>query len=239
MNGPRRQRIRRALLARAAGALLLTPLQALPAEALLCTQGRAQSPIDIVSTHAQTGAPLRFDYRPTATRVVNDGHTVRLRHAAGNTLRVGRERLALQQSHFHTPAGDRLHGETFPLAMHLLHRAPSGQLVPLVLLFRLGAENAALAALLPLFPNTGAAEHVLPGPAHDPTALLPTGAMAAGYYAYTGSLTAPPCTEGVRWIVLRQVQTVSAAQLARLGALFPENGRAVQALNGRVVAEHP
>jgi carbonic anhydrase len=224
----------RPVLHAGAVALLLPALaQAAPA---LCTQGLRQSPIDIVAAQPQAGTPLRAAYQATATRVVNDGHTVRLRHAPGSALVLGRERLALQQAHFHMPGGDRLRGEDFPMAMHLLHRAPSGQLVPLVLLFRQGAENAALAALLPRLPASGQPERALPGPAPDPAALLPPG---LGYYAYAGSLTAPPCTEGVRWIVLQQVQTVSSAQLARLATLFPPNARPVQPLNGRVVVEHP
>jgi carbonic anhydrase len=219
----------------AAIATLWLPLiaQAVPA---LCEHGRRQSPIDIVATQARSGVPLRAAYQAVATRVVNDGHTVRLRYAAGSVLWLGGERLTLQQAHFHLPGGDRLRGEDFPMAMHLLHRAPSGQLVPLVLLFRQGAENAALAALLPRLPAGGPPERVLPGAAPDPSALLP---HRLAYFAYTGSLTAPPCTEGVRWVVLQQVQTVSREQLARLSALFPPNARPVQPLNGRVVVEHP
>jgi carbonic anhydrase len=219
----------------AAVAALGLPLIAQAALAL-CEQGRRQSPIDIVATQARSGTPLRKAYHAAATRVVNDGHTVRLRYAAGSTLMLGTERLALQQAHFHMPGGDRVRGEDFPMAMHLLHRAPSGQLVPLVLLFRQGAENAALAAVLPLLPASGQPERALPGPAPDPAALLPPD---LAYFAYSGSLTAPPCTEGVRWIVLQQVQTVSREQLARLSTLFPPNARAPQPLNGRAVVEHP
>jgi carbonic anhydrase len=202
----------------------------------LCESGRRQSPIDIETTQGRSGAPLRAAYRAAATRVVNDGHTVRLRYAGSSVLHRGSERLSLQQAHFHLPGGDRLRGEDFPMAMHLLHRAPSGQLVPLVLLFRLGAENPALAALLPQLPARGQPERALPGPAPDASALLPP---RLAYYAYAGSLTAPPCTEGVHWIVLQEVQTVSREQLARLSALFPPNARAVQPLNGRIVVEHP
>jgi carbonic anhydrase len=214
-------------------AVLLLPAitQAAP---VLCEHGRRQSPIDIWATQAGSGAPLRAAYRSTATRVVNDGHTVRLRYATGNALHRGSERLTLQQAHFHMPGGDSLRGEAFPLAVHLLHRAPGGQLLAAVLLYRLGTENAALAALLPRLPAAGQPEQALP--ATDPAALLPP---SLGYFAYTGSLTAPPCTEGVRWIVLQGVQTVSSAQLARLATLFPPNARAVQPLNGRTVVEHP
>jgi carbonic anhydrase len=215
---------------------LLLARPAAAAVPTLCVSGRQQSPVDIQTTRSLSGQPLRFDYRPSVTRVVNDGHTVRLRTGPGSVLWLGKERLALQQLHFHLPGGERLQGEDFPMAMHLLHRAPSGQLVPLVLLFRRGAQHPALTALLPRLPGVGRPEHALNGPVPDLAALLPPG---GAYFAYTGSLTAPPCTEGVRWIVLQQVQTVSGEQLEQLHALFADNARPVQPLNGRVVFEHP
>jgi carbonic anhydrase len=167
-------------------------------------------------------------------RVDNDGHTVRLRFAHGQVLALGRERLDLQQFHFHIPGADRLHGEEFPMALHALHKSSAGGLVAVVVLFRIGVAHAGLAALLPQLPARGAA----PKPAvdFDPVAWLPVG---AGYYAYDGSLTAPPCTEGVRWLVLKQQPTLSATQWAQLQTLFPQNARPVQSLNGRTVFESP
>jgi carbonic anhydrase len=197
----------------------------------LCESGRRQSPVDIVAPQAQALPALRFDYRAGPARLRHDGHTVRLRPAPGSSLCMGTETYALQQLHFHLPGGDRLRGEEFPMAMHVLHKSRSGQLLALVLWFRLGAENPALAGLLPGLPAEGEAERLLP---LDPAALLPA---ERGYFAYTGSLTAAPCTEGVQWLLLRQPQTLSAAQLQRLAGLIAPNARAVQALNGRVVGE--
>ncbi len=202
----------------------------------LCERGQRQSPIDIVAAQRKTQPELQFQYRPAPLRIVNDGHTVRVRFGNGSQLLVGREGHTLQQFHFHTPGGDKLQGEEFPMAMHFLHKSASGGLVSLVVLFRLGAENPALAALLPKMPPGGQAERVLPGMQVDPAQLLPA---AHGYYAYQGSLTAPPCTEGVLWLVMKQPLQLSAAQLAHLGQLFPNNARPVQALHGRVVTEIP
>jgi carbonic anhydrase len=193
----------------------------------LCGRGQRQSPIDITSASIkpnQTAKPLQFDYRSAPASIVNDGHTVRVRIAKGSQLTIGTEHLSLQQFHFHTPGGDRLQGEEFPLAMHFLHKSRSGQLVSLVLLFRQGAENKTLAGLLPQMPTRGdKAEHKLPA--------------ERGYYSYAGSLTAPPCTEGVLWLVLKQPLQLSSAQLASLHQLFPDNARPVQALHGRSVSE--
>ncbi len=202
----------------------------------LCDKGRRQSPIDIVATRKQPLPALEFQYRSAPLRIVNDGHTVRVRIANGSRMLIGRDSHALQQFHFHLPGGDRVRGEEFPMAMHFLHKSSSGRLVSLVVLFRLGAENAALAALLPHMPARGQAERVVAGTQIDPAQLLPA---AHGYFAYEGSLTAPPCTEGVLWIVMKQPLELSAAQLARLGQLFPANARPVQPLHDRVVTESP
>jgi carbonic anhydrase len=200
----------------------------------LCATGRHQSPIDIVATTRAALPTLAFEYRSAPLRIVNDGHTVRVRFANGSRLLVGGRAHMLQQLHFHWPGGDRIRGEDFPLGMHVLHKSASGQLVAVVVLFRLGAENPALAALLPHMPVAHAPERVVPGVTVDASALIP---REHGYYAYDGSETAPPCTEGVRWLVMKQPLEVSAEQVKALGRLFPSNARAVQPLNGRVVQE--
>jgi carbonic anhydrase len=168
--------------------------------------------------------------------IANDGHTVRVRFANGSRMLLGNESHTLQQFHFHIPGGDRVRGEEFPMAMHFLHKSRAGRLVSLVVLFRLGAENPALASLLPKMPAPGQAEQRLPGTPVNPAQWLPS---THGYYAYEGSLTAPPCTEGVLWIVMQQALELSVAQLARLSQLFPNNARPVQPLHGRVVTAVP
>lgn len=201
-----------------------------------CERGQRQSPIDIVAPQRSDLPVLQFQYRPAPLHLVNDGHTVRVRLANGSHLLMGRDKLTLRQFHFHIPGGDRLQGEEFPLAMHFLHKSQAGRLVSLVVLFRQGAENPALAALLPHMPAPGSGEQARAGVSVDPAALLPAG---HGYYAYEGSETAPPCTEGVLWLVMKQPQELSAAQLARLGQLFPHNARPVQPLHGRVISASP
>jgi carbonic anhydrase len=205
-------------------------------EYMLCDRGHKQSPIDIVSTRRESLPPLQFDYRSEPLRVVNDGHTVRVRFAAGSRLLIGGKPHRLQQFHFHIPGGDRVHGEEFPMAMHFLHKGADGRLVSLVVLFRLGAENRALGALMPNLPMRGVPERRLPDTLVDPAALVPA---SHGYYVYDGSLTAPPCTEGVRWIVMKQPLELSAAQLEQLGRLFANNARPVQPLHERIVIESP
>ena len=201
-----------------------------------CDTGRRQSPIDILpaATARQKLPPLQFDYHPAPLTLADDGHTVRVRFAKGSALQIGPQRYTLQQFHFHTPGGDRIAGEDFPMAAHLLHKSASGQLLAVVVLFRLGAENPLLATLLPLIPARADGDHRPPGMTGDASALLP---VQRGYYRYAGSLTAPPCTEGVDWIVLKQPLELSAAQLARYRQRFADNARPVQPLHQRVVQE--
>lgn len=217
---------------------LLLPLllSAATCFASTCDSGRRQSPIDITASMRKGLPALQFDYRAAPLKIADDGHTVRVRFAAGQQMRIGAERYTLQQFHFHTPGGDRIAGEEFPMAAHLLHKSAAGQLVALVVLFRVGAENPLLTKLLPLIPARADGDHTPSGVSVDASALLPA---QRGYYRYPGSLTAPPCTEGVDWIVLKQPLELSATQLARYRQRFADNARAVQPLHGRTVLEGP
>lgn len=204
------------------------------ASANLCESGRRQSPIDIQTTSRRPLPPLEFRYQRAPLRIADDGHTVRVRFSPGQALHIGRERYTLQQFHFHTPGGDRIAGEEFPMAAHLLHKSASGQLLALVVLFRIGAENALLGTLLPQIPARADGDHSPANVQVDANALLP---VARGYYRYSGSLTAPPCTEGVDWLVMKQPLELSNSQLARYRQRFADNARAVQPVNHRVVLE--
>jgi carbonic anhydrase len=208
------------------------------AQATLCDTGKRQSPIDIPAQVAsQPKQPAMVtSYQRAPLRLANDGHTLRVRFAKAGELVLGHERYALQQFHFHTPGGDRIAGEEFPMAAHLLHKSPSGQLLAIVVLFRLGAENALLQSVFSHIPAKQDGDHVLPSDQVSALALLP---KDHGYYRYSGSLTASPCTEGVEWIVMKQPLELSAAQLALYKARFADNIRAPNALNQRVVLESP
>jgi carbonic anhydrase len=206
------------------------------ANASLCESGKRQSPVDITSAVKGKLSALTFDYHPAPLRIADDGHTVRVRFDKGNTLRIGPERYNLQQFHFHTPGGDKIAGEEFPMAAHLLHKSQSGQLLAVVVLFRSGAENALLGQLLPLIPARTDGDHLLPNTTVDPGRLLPD---AIGYFRYSGSVTVPPCTEGVEWVVLKQPLELSATQLAAYRKRYADNARPVQSLHQRVVLESP
>ena len=205
------------------------------ADSLRCRIGHKQSPIDIVTAVKADLPALDFRYRAEPLRFANDGHTLRVRLANDSRLWIGADAYRLEQVHFHTPGGDRIAGEEFPLSAHLLHRSDAGQLLGVVVLFRRGAGNPALAALWPRIPQRADGDH-RSSDTIDATRLLPAD---RSYYRYDGSLTASPCTEGVVWLVMKQPLEVSSEQLAYWRARFADNMRGPQPTHGRIVQEGP
>ena len=217
-------------------ALLLTTLVATPLVGMAntCDTGRLQSPINITASQKQKLPSLVFDYKKTPLVLANDGHTLRIRINNHSQLKVGKQIYALSQVHFHTPAGDQIAGEVFPMGAHFLHKSTNGQLLALVVLFRLGEPNKTINTLLANIPKQVGPNQAIENTSIDIYGLLPTD---KAYYRYMGSLTASPCTEGVEWVVLKQALTVSPAQLARYRQRYADNARAVQPVHGRLVRE--
>lgn len=229
--------VSRSTRARTVATLLLLPLLwgALTSHASLCESGLRQSPIDIKQSQRQALPPLQFSYQTTPLRVANDGHTLRVRFKPGSVLQIGAQTYTLHQFHFHTPGGDRIAGEEFPMVAHLLHKSPSGQLLALAVLFRTGSQDYPLFnTLLPIVPAKPDGDHVYQDITVSASALLPT---HRGYYRYSGSLTSAPCTEGVDWIVMKQALEISAKQLSLYKTTFANNARDVQPLHQRHVLE--
>lgn len=197
-----------------------------------CGTGKTQSPIDIRSHDArQEPLPaLQFDYKPTPLHIVNNGHTIQVNVGPGSALIVGGARYELVQFHFHHPSEEQIDGKSFDMVAHLVHRNAKGQLAVVAVPIRSGSRNALLATLSTHFPHQAGLEAAVQGVTIDPAGLLP---REHGYYAFGGSLTTPPCTEGVRWMVLKSAATASSAEIATFAVLYPHNARPVQPLNGR------
>lgn len=206
------------------------------ANASICETGKRQSPIDIpAQVNSQPKQPaMVVTYQPAPLRLANDGHTLRVRFAKAGELVLGHERYALQQFHFHTPGGDKLNGEAFEFAAHILHKNASGQLLAIVVPFRIGAESPMLTQLLPHIPPKVNGDHVIDKVQVNVDDLLP---RKRSYYRYAGSLTDSPCTENVEWLVMKEPLTLSKAQLATWRSHFKDNMRGVNPLNGRPVLE--
>ncbi|MDR3369828.1 carbonic anhydrase family protein [Rhodoferax sp.] len=205
-------------------------------QASLCESGHRQSPINITAEAivAHKLPPMQPDYRAAPLKLANDGHTVRVRFAKSGELVLGKEHYTLQQFHFHTPGGDQINGENFPFAAHILHKSRSGQLLAIVVPFRVGAENPLLKQLMPFIPVKVDGDHSHANVSVNARDLLP---KQLSYYRYTGSLTAAPCTEGVQWLVMKQPLELSAEQLAEYKRHFADNMRGVNPLYQRPISE--
>ena len=199
----------------------------------VCKLGLEQSPIDIPSARVKTAAdlaPLDFGYRAGAGEVVNNGHTIQVNLAAGGTMTSSGTAFKLLQFHFHTPSEEKINGGNFPLVAHFVHRDAAGHLAVVAVLFKLGKKNAALAPVFDAMPvEEGGKATLAP---FDPSAVLPADRR---YYAFKGSLTTPPCSEGVAWHVLRTPVELDWRQLEAFRKIFPRNARPVQPLHGREI----
>ncbi|MDN3555415.1 carbonic anhydrase [Halomonas maura] len=199
-----------------------------------CGTGHNQSPVDIAAPlEAALDGPT-IAYPEVGRQVRHDGHTVKVSFPPGNAIVYEGQRYRLRQLHFHTPGEHRLDGQAFPMEAHLVHEAEDGRLAVLALLFEEGQAAPTLEALLSQAPATSGAQVTL-DEGLDAEALLPD---AASYYRLNGSLTTPPCSEGVLWLVAKTTLTASETQLQVMSRLLGEaNNRPLQPLNARRVLE--
>lgn len=195
-----------------------------------CKLGKAQSPVDIHSAKASQLTPIDFHYARRPGEIVNNGHTVQVNLDGAGSVRLPSGDYKLVQFHFHTPSEETIDGKHYPLVAHLVHKSEAGELAVVSVLFKLGKENATLKEVFAALPAAAGDKHSLAS--IDLMATLPA---RHAYYAYVGSLTTPPCSEGVRWQVLKQPSEISSQQLAAFRKLYPMNARPLQPLNGRVV----
>ena len=209
-----------------------------------CASGRAQSPIDIVNATPNAQLPaLTARFRPAALRVVhhahqadvvNTGHSIQVNYPNADTITVGGDAYALLQYHFHSPSEHQVAGTSFPMEMHLVHKSTEGRLAVVGVLIREGRSNAAFGPVWSRLPATKGAEVVHDSVMVDVDDLLPAVRTS---YRYDGSLTTPPCSEGVEWFVLTTPIELSAQQIAAFRQALAGNNRPVQPLNGRVIAQ--
>lgn len=200
-----------------------------------CATGKRQSPIDIRDGAKLDLEPIRFDYKPAPLRMIDNGHTVQVNYAEGSSIVVAGERFELKQFHFHKPAEERIEGRAYDMAAHLVHQSADGRLAVVAVLFEAGdSPNAFIDALWPHLPLEPHREVAPLEVSVDVNALLPE---ARNYYTYMGSLTTPPCSEGVLWLVLKTPVRVSREQVGVFGRLYAMNARPVQPANGRLIKE--
>lgn len=196
--------------------------------------GANQSPINIHQTVQAKLPPLKFNYHTSAQDIIHNGHTIQINFKPGNDLNLDNQQFELKQFHLHSPSENQIQGKSYPMEMHLVHASTTGELAVVAVMFDEGKENQKLAKLWKELPKkVGAA---IPLKQQDlASAFLPDNLE---YYRFNGSLTTPPCTEGVRWIVLKDIQQASKQQIEAFSKLMEHpNNRPVQPQNARVVLE--
>ena len=197
-----------------------------------CSKGHEQSPIDIHGAHLNKALqPIEFHYISGSVALVNTGHTVEIQVKPGSYILAGGLRYDLVQFHFHHPGEVAVKGKLTDMEVHLVHKSADGKFAVIAVRLRedLDTPNAVLATLWPHLPKTaGATDKVTE--MVNPGGLLPAD---RGYWTYMGSLTAPPCTEGVRWFVFEQELSISRGQLRAFALLYKMNTRSLQDAHGR------
>jgi carbonic anhydrase len=199
-----------------------------------CASGHTQSPIDIRQAKLAELPPLTFDYHSVPLNIINNGHTIQVNYAPGSTLTVGDKTYTLRQFHFHHPSEEYISGRGFDLVAHLVHDDGSGHLAVVAVLFSSGPSNALLDAVWKNIPAQTEKATDVPSVSLNVKDLLPAD---HGYYTFAGSLTTPPCSEGVTWYILKNQTTLSRDQLAAFAKLYPDNARPIQPLYDREVLE--
>jgi len=198
-----------------------------------CTSGVNQSPIDLKSFIDSNLTKIPFAYNTTSTEILNNGHTVQVNIAKGSIIKVDSIEFELKQFHFHTPSENNINGKSFPLEAHFVHASKDGKLAVVALMFKEGKENKILNQFWNKMPMKSGDKSKLI--VEKLETLLPKN---KDYYRFNGSLTTPPCTEGVRWIVLKEATTLSKAQIEKFAKVMGSpNNRPIQTTNARMVIE--
>jgi carbonic anhydrase len=197
-----------------------------------CKAGHSQSPIDIRGAESAHLDALQFDYHEVPLHILDNGHTISVPYPPGSTLTVGGHAYTLKQFHFHHPSEEKIDGRGADMVIHFVHADAQGQLAVVALLLNQGAANATLEKIWQHLPQEKGKESAVESVSVDAASLLPA---QRGYYTFAGSLTTPPCTEGVTWYVLRQTAALSSEQLAAFGKIYPLNARPTQPTGGRAI----
>jgi carbonic anhydrase len=199
-----------------------------------CDLGADQSPIDI--TGAAKGQPVQIalNYQSSPLVVANNGHSIQVNYAPGSTLKLNGEEYQLLQFHFHTPSEHKIAGKAAAMEVHFVHRNAAGKLAVVGVMMNEGQGNPLISQVWDAIPSSGSTNTVSNSKI-DATNLLP---LNKSYYSYAGSLTTPPCSEGVQWTILTSPITVSTAQLQQFKKFYPINARPIRSANARKIELH-
>jgi carbonic anhydrase len=201
----------------------------------MCKDGKNQSPINIVVADSKDTdlKDIAFSYKANGNSVVNNGHTIQVNIDSGSVIEIDGKKFELKQFHFHTPSENQIEGKNFPLEAHFVHLDSDGNIAVVALMFEDGKKNEILEKVWSKMPANADEKATLTLSADDVNALLP---KERDYYRFSGSLTTPPCSEGVRWFVLKKAVPVSKDQVEKfLHIMHHPNNRPIQDINARKV----
>ncbi|HZV47593.1 MAG TPA: carbonic anhydrase family protein [Thermodesulfovibrionales bacterium] len=204
-------------------------------EFALCGTGMSQSPIDLSKTYKTKPDAIRFAYKETPLKIVNNGHAVQVNYEPGSSVMIDGQKYELLQFHFHASSEHTVKGAFYDMEMHLVHKSDKDDLAVVGVFLKKGNPNKIIQALWDNLPTEINQENVVDGLSVNASGFLPKDTK---YYHYYGSLTTPPCTEGVNWSVLTTPIEVSEEQIQKFKTLMGfDNNRPVLPLNKRFVLE--
>jgi carbonic anhydrase len=199
-----------------------------------CSSGKTQSPIDIKDAKKADLPALKFDYNSVPLNIIDNGHTIQVNYPAGSTLTVGKRLYTLKQFHFHHPSEEHVDGHGYAMVAHLVHADAEGHLAVVAVFLKKDKANPFIDLVWQNLPTEKGKALDISGVTLNAKDLLPAD---HGYYTFSGSLTTPPCSEGVTWYVMKSAVGLSEAQVAAFAKLYPRNARPIQAAHGREILE--
>ncbi len=197
-----------------------------------CAVGRNQTPINITSTIEAELSPLEIKYKAVPLDIINNGHTIQVNYAPGSTLTLDGHSYDLLQFHFHTPSENHIEAKSFPMEAHLVHKDKNGGLGVIGVMFAAGEENPFLANIWKHLPAKAHTHNKIDTVKLNVTDMLP---VSKDYYRFNGSLTTPPCSEGVLWLMMKNPVKVSSDQVEQFSKIIGENNRPIQPTNARPI----
>ena len=200
-----------------------------------CRTGTKQSPIDVKSATRISGSELKIKYANGPKEIVNNGHTIQANIQPGDTLTVDGKTYDLVQFHFHTPSENHIGGRGYPMELHFVNKASDGSLAVVAVMIKEGTANSDLSAIFAKTPKSGATPVSISDRKFDMSELLPANRE---HFRFSGSLTTPPCTEGVTWLVMAHPITASKAEIGKFKTFYPHNARPLQSSTGRQITEY-
>lgn len=200
-----------------------------------CGTGGLQSPIDIKGAKTAELPAIQFDYKDSPFKIVNNGHTIQVNFAEGSSITVDGKQYKLLQFHFHTPSEEAINGKRHDMVAHFVHKSDDGKLAVIgVLLDKSVTGSKAFATVMDRMPTEAGEERSYSNVTINPADFMPAN---KAYYSFAGSLTTPPCSEGVKWMVMKEQVKVPAKEVKAFQSIYKMNARPLQPSNNREIMQ--